>query len=98
MPDAPLLHKVPSLIGWPGSPPLGTPWPRRAETPGPQPTRQKGQTVVVAVAPRVLSGGIAGPQPDSENAPIAPVPVANPLGKSRGDVAPACPPAALRRL
>src|SRR5262245_63538441 len=83
MPDAPLLHKVPSLIGWPGSPSMWITLPARVETTWPQPTPQKGQTVVVAVAPRVLSGGIAGPQPACVKAPIATVPVVNPLRNSR---------------
>src|SRR5215475_2105979 len=79
MPAAPLLHKVPSLIGWPGSPSMLMTLPLRVETTWPQPTPQKGQTVVVAVAPRVLSGGIAGPHPDCDKAPIATVPVVSPL-------------------
>src|SRR5207344_1976875 len=79
MADAPLLHKVPSLIGWPGSPSMLMTLPLRVETTWPQPTPQKGQTVVVAVAPRVLSGGIAGPHPDCDKAPIATAPVVNPL-------------------
>jgi hypothetical protein len=53
------------------------------ETTWPQPTPQKGQTVVVLVAPRVLSGGIAGAQPDCVRAPIATVPVVNPLRNCR---------------
>src|SRR5262245_10858909 len=79
MPDAPLLHRVPSLIGWPGSPSMWITLPPLVETTWPQPTPQKGHTVVVAVAPRVLIGGTAGPQPDCDNAPIATVPVVNPL-------------------
>src|SRR5215469_8589685 len=79
MAAAPLLHKVPSLIGWPGSPSILITLPLRVETTWPQPTPQKGQTVVVLVAPRVLSGGIAGPQPDCDKAPIATVPVVRPL-------------------
>ena len=63
MAAAPLLHKVPSLIGWPGSPSILMTLPLRVETTWPQPTPQKGQTVVVSVAPRVLSGGIAGSAP-----------------------------------
>src|SRR5262245_20605294 len=53
--------------------------PSRVETTWPQPTPQKGHTVVVAVAPRVLSGGIAGAHPDCDKAPIATVPVVSPL-------------------
>src|SRR5262249_28108645 len=79
MPAAPLLHKVPSLMGWPGSPSMLITLPLLVETTWPQPTPQKGQTVVVAVAPRVLSGGIAGPHPDCDKAPIATVPVVSPL-------------------
>src|SRR5215510_5975140 len=79
MPAAPLLHKVPSLIGWPGSPSMLITLPLRVETTWPHPTPQKGQTVVVAVAPRVLSGGIAGPHPDCDKAPIATAPVVSPL-------------------
>src|SRR6266550_3321356 len=79
MPAAPLLHKVPSLIGWPGSPSMWITLPARVETTWPQPTPQKGQTVVVFVVPRVLSGGIAGAQPDCDKAPIATVPVVSPL-------------------
>src|SRR4029453_13831839 len=79
MPAAPLLHKVPSLIGCPGSPSMLIPFPLSVGTPWPQPTPQKGQTVVVLVAPRVLSGGIAGPQPACVKAPIATVPVVSPL-------------------
>jgi hypothetical protein len=37
------------------------------------------------VAPRVLSGGIAGPQPDCDKAPIATVPVVSPLRNWRRD-------------
>ena len=48
------------------------------ETTWPQPTPQKGQTVVVGVAPRVLIGGIAGPHPACERAPAATAPVVNP--------------------
>ena len=48
------------------------------ETTWPQPTPQKGQTVVVGVAPAVLSGGIAGAHPACDRAPIASVPVVNP--------------------
>src|SRR5437762_13629038 len=77
MPAAPLLHKVPSLIGWPGSPSMWITLPARVETTWPQPTPQKGQTVVVAVAPRVLSGGLAGPQPARVTAPTATVPAVN---------------------
>src|ERR1043166_2510138 len=79
MPDAPLLHKVPSLIGWPGSPSMLITLPLLVETTWPQPTPQKGQTVVVLVAPRVLSGGIAGAHPDSVKAPIATAPVVSPF-------------------
>src|SRR5437773_3568000 len=79
MPAAPLLHSVPSLIGWPGSPSMLITLPASVETTWPQPTPQNGQTVVVFVAPRVLSGGIAGAQPDCDKAPIATVPVVNPL-------------------
>src|SRR5215467_508776 len=79
MAAAPLLHKVPSLIGWPGSPSMLITWPLRVETTWPQPTPQNGQTVVVAVAPRVLSGGIAGAHPVCDRAPIATVPVVSPL-------------------
>src|SRR5215471_407781 len=53
--------------------------PLRVETTWPQPTPQKGQTVVVSVAPRVLSGGIAAPLTDGDKAPIATVPVVSPL-------------------
>ena len=63
MPAAPLLQSVPSLTGWPGSPSMLMTAPFFVETTWPQPTPQKGQTVVVGVAPRVLSGGIAGPHP-----------------------------------
>src|SRR6185503_4355760 len=83
MPAAPLLHSVPSLIGWPGSPSMWITLPARVETTWPQPTPQNGQTVVVAVAPRVLSGGTAGAQPDCDNAPIATVPVVSPLRNCR---------------
>src|SRR5512134_1519011 len=83
MPAAPLLHKVPSLIGWPGSPSMLITLPARVETTWPQPTPQNGQTVVVLVAPRVLSGGTAGPQPDCVNAPSATVPVVSPLRNCR---------------
>src|SRR5689334_7243089 len=79
MPAAPLLHNVPSLIGWPGSPSILMTLPPFVETTWPQPTPQNGQTVVVLVAPRVLSGGIAGPHPDSDKAPMATVPVVSPL-------------------
>src|SRR6185369_15592841 len=79
MPAAPLLHKVPSLIGCAGSPSMWITLPPREDTTCPQPTPQKGHTVVVVVAPRVLSGGIAGAQPDCDNAPIATVPVVTPL-------------------
>src|SRR5712664_352665 len=78
MADAPLLHKVPSLMGWPGSPSMLTTWPRRVETTWPQPTPQKGQTVVVGVEPAVLIGGLAGAHPACDRAPIARVPVVNP--------------------
>src|SRR5215510_7979540 len=79
MPAAPLLHKVPSLMGWLGSPSMLITLPLRVETTWPQPTPQNGQTVVVLVAPRVLSGGIAGAHPDCDKAPIATVPVVSPL-------------------
>ena len=65
--------------------------PPSVETTWPQPTPQKGQTVVVLVAPRVLSGGIAGAQPAWLSAPIATVPVVSPLRNwrrvGRGDAA-----------
>ena len=57
--------------------------PPSVETTWPQPTPQKGQTVVVLVAPRVLSGGIAGAQPDWLSAPMATVPVVKPFRNSR---------------
>src|SRR3954469_2314328 len=79
MPAAPLLHKVPSLMGWPGSPSIWITLPLRTDTTWPQPTPQNGQMVVVAVAPRVFSGGIAGAQPDSDRAPMATAPVVRPL-------------------
>src|SRR5436190_11620837 len=79
MAEAPLLHKVPSLIGWPGSPSILITWSLRVETTCPQPTPQNGQTVVVFVAPRLLSAGTAGPHPDSARAPTATAPVVNPL-------------------
>src|SRR5258705_12686675 len=78
MADAPLLHKVPSLMGWPGSPSMLTTWPRRVETTWPQPTPQKGQTVVVGVEPAVLIGGRARAHPPCDRAPIARVPVVHP--------------------
>src|SRR5258708_40183080 len=78
MADAPVLHKVPSLMGWPGSASMLTPWARRVETTWPQPTPQKGQTVVVGVEPAVLIGGLAGAHPACDRAPIARVPVVNP--------------------
>src|SRR5688572_12659554 len=83
MAAAPLLHKVPSLIGWPGSPSMLRTAPLRVETTWPQPTPQKGHTVVVLVAPRVLGGGIAGPHPVCDRAPIATVPVVSPLSHWR---------------
>src|SRR4029453_8848791 len=83
MAAAPLLHKVPSLMGWPGSPSMLITFPLSVETNWPQPTPQKGKNVVASVAPRVLSGGIAGPQPDCVKAPIATVPVVNPLRNCR---------------
>src|SRR5258705_13278876 len=83
MADAPLLHRVPSLMGWPGSPSMLITLPASVETTWPQPTPQNGQTVVVAVAPRGLSGGIAGPPPGCGNAPIATGPGLNPLGNWR---------------
>src|SRR5262245_12828163 len=76
---APLLHSVPSLIGWPASPSMLITLPWRVETTWPQPTPQKGQTVVVSVAPRVLSGGVAGSPPDGDKTPTATVPVVSPL-------------------
>src|SRR5512147_1223586 len=79
MPAAPLLHNVPSLIGWPGSPSMLMTLPPLVETTWPQPTPQNGQTVVVLVAPRVLSGAIAGPHPDSDKAPMATAPVVSPF-------------------
>src|SRR5262249_40833964 len=51
------------LTGWPGSPSMLTTVPAFVETTWPQPTPQKGQTVVVGVEPRVSSCGTAGPQP-----------------------------------
>ena len=71
--------------------------PLRVETTWPQPTPQKGQTVIVSVAPRVLSGGIAGPHPDCDKAPSATVPVVSPLRSWRrvgcgGSVCAAAPP------
>src|SRR5215831_16006317 len=83
MPAAPLLHKVPSLMGCLGSPSMLITLPLRVETTWPQPTPQKGQTVVVSVAPRVLSSGIAAPPPDGDKAPIATVPVVRPLSNWR---------------
>src|SRR5258705_6943317 len=83
MADAPLLHRVPSLMGWPGSPSMLITLPASVETTWPQPTPQNGQTVVVAVAPRGLSGGNAGPQPDCDKAPIATLPLVNPFRKCR---------------
>src|SRR5690349_3802561 len=83
MPDAPLLHRVPSLIGWLGSPSMWMTLPPRVDTTWPQPTPQKGQMVVVAVAPLVLSAGTAGAQPDWVNAPSATVPVVSPLRNCR---------------
>ena len=59
--------------------------PARDETTWPQPTPQKGQTVVVLIAPRVLRGGIAGAQPDWVKALIATVPVVSPLRNCRRD-------------
>src|SRR4030095_10614325 len=56
MADAPLLQSVPSLTGWVGSPSMLMTAPFFVETTWPQPTPQKGQTVVVGVAPRVLRG------------------------------------------
>jgi hypothetical protein len=53
--------------------------PSRVDTTCPQPTPQKGQTVVVSVAPFVLSVGVAGAHPVSDNAPIAAAPVVTPL-------------------
>ena len=53
------------------------------ETTWPQPTPQNGQTVVVSVAPRVFSGGVAGAHPDCVRAPTAAVPVANPFMNCR---------------
>src|SRR6185369_5680274 len=79
MPAAPLLHKVPSLIGCAGSPSMWITLPARDDTTCPQPTPQKGHTVVVVVAPRVLSGGMAGAQPACDNAPTATAPVVSPL-------------------
>src|SRR5262249_56803256 len=76
---APLLQSVPSLIGWPASPSMLMTLPWRVETTWPHPTPQKGQTVVVSVAPRVLSDGIAAPPPDGDKAPSAIVPVVSPL-------------------
>src|SRR4029450_9558069 len=74
MADAPLLHSVPSLMGWPGSPSMLTTVPAFVETTWPQPTPQKGQIVVVGVEPRVLSGGTAGPQPAGGSGPAGTVP------------------------
>src|ERR1043166_5657496 len=79
MPEAPLLHKVPSLTGCFGSPSMLMTRPSRVDTTCPQPTPQNGQTVVVSVAPFVLSVGLAGAHPVSDNAPIAAAPVVTPL-------------------
>src|SRR5262249_8907145 len=78
MAAAPLLHRVPSLTGWPGSPSMLMTVPAFVETTWPQPTPQKGQTVVVGVEPSVLSGGTVGPQPAWVRAPAATAPVASP--------------------
>src|SRR4030095_14745957 len=78
MAAAPLLHRVPSLTGWLGSPSMLMTAPWRVETTWPQPTPQKGHTVVVEGAPRGLSGGTAGPHPACDRAPIATVPVVSP--------------------
>src|SRR5689334_5977972 len=79
MPDAPLLQSVPSLTGCLGSPSMLMTRPSRVETTCPQPTPQKGQTVVVSVAPLVLIVGAADVQPVSDNAPMAAAPVVTPL-------------------
>src|ERR1044071_6087326 len=82
MPEAPLLHKVPSLIGWPGSPSMLITLPFFVDTTWPQPTPQNGQTVVVLVAPRVLSiGWSRGRRPLlSHKTPFfPPAPVVSPL-------------------
>src|SRR6266478_8986601 len=78
MAAAPLLHRVPSLMGWLGSPSMLATLPLRVETTWPQPSPQKGHTVVVSVAPRVLGGGTTGPPSAGDTAPSATVPVVNP--------------------
>src|SRR5215510_1315557 len=103
MPAAPLLHKVPSLMGCLGSPSMLITLPLRVETTWPQPTPQKGQTVVVSVALRVLSDGIAAPPTDGDKAPSATVPVVSPLRSWRrvgcgGSVCAGVPPRSLCTL